>query len=585
MSSSWSTPYERNDLLNKERPIQRQRPMRKWGIFFILCVTMVVVVDAFIGTTHRSDIPLRGRAFRCHTAPLLLRSKRFSDAEEHECEDNKRTRITSIASNKEEWKRRSFVDWAVSLGAGSMGIVAVTTTMTPLSAMAAGRGGRSNNGFFAVNKRTDASSSEIIQSTVTLPQEEEVLSSEECLLKLLPVRNKVLRQLEKDLLDVSVVRTADLNDGVVWKTVCRNLQGTLKFLDDKRSRLEPVFNQEDSTELSIAKSMEGEQLIEALRNQLVALVNASAAKQLTATVDAQKAALLALGQVGELLVEKFPFDVPEEGKFAFLPRLMGRTRVTFGIKRPKVPGLLGNITIVADGYAAPLTAGNFVDLALRGFYTGLAIKNMTKRFGAKSALFEDDSGSSGVVVTLPKTLERAFAGRLDSIYDDGETKTMSIPILGSYEEGFYDPLTAKPRRVPLEIVRLDPSGDGAKLTYAQGFSKLTSATGTDGKCKPLLNFNIPGLVCLNHPDRSLNSGNSEFFSLPKREIAKDTSALMLGQYAPFGYIIDGFDLYQDLKEGDIIDSTFVSERGALNLIKLRGKTFADVIEGTSGSSD
>eukprot|EP00978_Attheya_sp_CCMP212_P011590 scaffold28682_cov18-Attheya_sp.AAC.1 len=148
--------------------------------------------------------------------------------------------------------------------------------------------------------------------------------------------------------------------------------------------------------------MEGEQLIEALRNQLVALVNASAAKQLTATRDAQKAALLALGQVGELLVEKFPFDVPEEGKFAFLPRLMGRTRVTFGIKRPKVPGLLGNITIVADGYAAPLTAGNFVDLALRGFYTGLAIKNMTKRFGAKSALFEDDSGSSGVVVTLPK---------------------------------------------------------------------------------------------------------------------------------------------------------------------------------------
>ena len=97
------------------------------------------------------------------------------------------------------------MDWAVSVGAGMVGFVAVTTTPTMASAA---RGGRSNNGFFAVNKRTDSSSSEIIQSTVTLPQEGEVFSSEECLLKLLPVRNKVMRQLEKELLDVSVIRTS-----------------------------------------------------------------------------------------------------------------------------------------------------------------------------------------------------------------------------------------------------------------------------------------------------------------------------------------------------------------------------------------
>jgi peptidylprolyl isomerase len=31
----------------------------------------------------------------------------------------------------------------------------------------------------------------------------------------------------------------------------------------------------------------------------------------------------------------------------------------------------GNLTVVVDGYSAPVTAGNFVDLVQRGFYNGL----------------------------------------------------------------------------------------------------------------------------------------------------------------------------------------------------------------------
>ena len=91
----------------------------------------------------------------------------------------------------------------------------------------------------------------------------------------------------------------------------------------------------------------------------------------------KKQAVLVLSEVEELLVETYPCDIPKEGKFSFLPRLLGRTRVTFVIKRPSKSGmdkLMGNITIIANGFAAPITTGNFDDLYSRGFYTGLPIK-------------------------------------------------------------------------------------------------------------------------------------------------------------------------------------------------------------------
>ena len=84
----------------------------------------------------------------------------------------------------------------------------------------------------------------------------------------------------------------------------------------------------------------------------------------------KKQAALALSKVGGLLVKKYPYDIPKEGKFSFLPRLLGRTQVTFVIKRPTKPRidkLVNNITIIANGFAAPITAGNFVDLYSRGF--------------------------------------------------------------------------------------------------------------------------------------------------------------------------------------------------------------------------
>lgn len=376
------------------------------------------------------------------------------------------------------------------------------------------------------------------------------LSSEVCLLKLLPVRNPFFRQLEASVQTISTLRSSSLQPADVWRILNKEIEHSITELDNKRSQLQPVFNPEDSTMLQITKSVRGEQLIESLRERLVDLSAATRTRNTTCVFLREKDTLLALAEVGELLVSAFPYDIPTEGKFSYLPRLLGRARVTFSFRRKNK--LLGNVTIVADGFAAPLTAGNFVDLSLRGFYNGLPIKYNKKRLGS-----------------------------------GGEFEVANIPILGSFQEGFYDPLTAKPRRLPLEIIRNEKGSGVPNLSYAQGLSNILSSGVTlepMGNSKPLLSFNIPGLVGLNHPDNNPNGGSSEFFSIQEKSMADERRGLLDGEYAPFGYIVDGYALFQNLEAGDVIDATCVDEWGQLNLAKLRRSSFSEVVQGSEAES-
>jgi peptidylprolyl isomerase len=320
------------------------------------------------------------------------------------------------------------------------------------------------------------------------------LSIEVCLLRLLPVKNPFFRQIEASIASVSTLRTSDSQQD--YREIIRSIERTITDIDNKRNQLEPVFNPEDSTLLQITKGERGEQLIESLRNRLVELVVVAKARNETGTLLAEQNALYALSEVGELLVSSFPYDVPTEGKFSYLPRLLGRARVTFTFRRENK--VIGNVTIVADGFAAPITAGNFVDLSIRNYYTGLPIKFNKKKVGTGS-----------------------------------EFEVANLPILGSYEEGFYDPLTAKPRRLPLEIIRNEKASGVPNLSYAQGLTNLAAAAGTKAtleptvNSKPLLSFNIPGLVAMNHPDRNPNGGSSEFFSLQEDSMRDDKRGLLV----------------------------------------------------------
>ena len=144
----------------------------------------------------------------------------------------------------------------------------------------------------------------------------------------------------------------------------------------------------------------------------------------------------------------------------------------------------------------------------------------------------------------------------------------------------------------MEIVQEDDSGKGFKLAYAGGFAKLPANSkmqdntplakpSTSRPYRAALTFDTPGLVALNHPDKYLNGGSSEFFAIPQKDLSKQKTRLIDCQYAPFGYVTDGYDLLSNLKPGDVIASTDVSEFGYLSLVKVRGGTFGDIIQGSN----
>ena len=509
-------------------------------------------------------------------------------------------------------------------------------------------------------------------------------TAEKCLLEMLPVKNGVFRRLQELIEGLEVFPESDA-DG--WKDTLFDTLAILSLLDSKRSLLEPVFNQDDSTDIFISKSSIGERNIEVLRSKIEELikissggqdlgsnisketVNSSTSKKKNgrgrrassvnlgnfdnididvdidkeAFIEGKRQALLALCEVGELLVPSFPYAVPTRGKFGYLPRLLGRCTVTFSFERPspsestlgiKFGGgekkVLGNVTIIADGYAAPITAGNFVDLSVRNFYTGLNVKAMRKRLGLIPSwsdnvivndlaemkdnldVLKSDVGSaiesSEAIGMLRSKLPDDNPFSVDPYYDESRT-TMDVvlPILGSFQEGFYDPLTAKPRRIPLEVVAFDGSSQNkVALTYSslyapigdaaatgttkysemlsssstqRSFSSATSSSSSNStstsysNLKPVLSFDIPNLVALNHPDRAVDGGSSEFFAVPKRDISPKRTSLLDGQYAPFGYIVGGSDVFNSLRPGDVIGATYVSELGQQNLVKIRKNAF------------
>jgi hypothetical protein len=128
----------------------------------------------------------------------------------------------------------------------------------------------------------------------------------------------------------------------------KRLEGAIDYLDKNRRSLEPVFNEEDSAMFQIEKAERGERLIESFRTELTILLAYSKVQKVDELLARQRKALLALADIGELLVGSFPYDVPREGKFSFLPRLEGRCRVIFMFERGG--NVLGNCTILADGF-------------------------------------------------------------------------------------------------------------------------------------------------------------------------------------------------------------------------------------------
>ena len=218
-------------------------------------------------------------------------------------------------------------------------------------------------------------------------------------------------------------------------------------------------------------------------------------------ISTRKEALNKIGGLEEyFLPTDFPYSIPSE--FDSLPRLLGRAKVN--IKTSK-----GDMQAIIDGYNAPLTAGAFIDLSSKNFYNNLPINRAEEFFVLQTG---------------------------DPVGD---------------EIGYLDPETNLERHVPLEIRIPDES----ETFYNETFEELGLYTET-----PTLPFATLGTLGWSHSSTEVNDGSSQFFFfLYEAELNPAGRNLIDGRNAAFGYVVEGFEVLEELTKDDTIISIDVLE--------------------------
>lgn len=204
----------------------------------------------------------------------------------------------------------------------------------------------------------------------------------------LPIDNKPIRQVQQSIEDIAKHLRAKR-----WSPIKKDVKDANYALSTKSKAILDSVPE--------ASKSQGEELIEKLKTGVAALDTAVEAKDKEAVWSTRRELLNHITALEELMVVGFPFNVPPE--YANLPQLRGRATIEMQTTK-------GDLTIVVDGYSAPINGGNFVDLVQRGFYDGLPFIRSEDNFVVQTG---DPVGA---------------------------------------EEGFIDPKTKQYRSIPLEIL-------------------------------------------------------------------------------------------------------------------------------------
>lgn len=169
------------------------------------------------------------------------------------------------------------------------------------------------------------------------------------------------------------------------------------------------------------------------------------------------------------------------------------------------------LTIVLDGYSAPITAGNFMDLVKQKYYDGTRVLSIQRGFYAQLGEREDDK-----------------------------------------VEGFVDPKTKIRRQIPLEILVQGESMPAYGATLDElGIADL----------QPALPVSAFGATAMVHTVENPNDASSQFYFFmldPTSYQARSVGGTILtGSVATFGYVIDGKQFLPQMKDGDRIVSASV----------------------------
>jgi peptidylprolyl isomerase len=329
----------------------------------------------------------------------------------------------------------------------------------------------------------------------SLPAGNAITDSKALLRYALPIDNPPVRQLQKSLEDIATQLRANRR----WAAVASDISKANRILNDQQAALLASVPENQRSE--------AENLIAQLKAGITELQAAAEAKNKQQTSDIRAQLLDLVGTLEENMVQEFPFAVPQE--YSYLPQLKGRATIEFTTSK-------GTLRAIVDGYSAPVTAGNFVDLVQRGFYNGLPFTRAEDNYVLQTG---DPPGP---------------------------------------EAGFIDPVTKKYRAVPLEVL---VQGD-KEPTYG-----ITLEDAGRYKDLPVLPFSAYGALAMARPSEDPNGGSSQFFFfLFEPELTPAGLNLLDGRYTVFGYVTEGKEVLEALKAGDKIESARVI-RGLENLVE------------------
>lgn len=328
-------------------------------------------------------------------------------------------------------------------------------------------------------------------ATAALPPGNAVNDPRALLRLSLPLENKEIRTLQ-----LYLEGTSPQLRGKRWSEISKDLDKASSKLAVQRAKI--------LADVPEGRKDKADALLDNIAAGLSELKTLAAQQDPQPFKDARAPILRAVGDVEELMVTGFPFEVPAE--YSNLPQLKGRA--TIAIETTK-----GSMTAVVDGYSAPVTAGNFVDLVKRGFYNGIPFTRTDSSFVIQTG---DPNG--------PET----------GFVQGGENRTIPLEIL---IEGDDEPIYG----FTTEELGLYPA-------------------------KPALPFSAYGTMAMATSPDDPNSASSQFFFLPfEADLTPAGANLLDGRYAVFGYVVEGQEVLGELTKGDKIKSAKVVD-GIENLI-------------------
>ena len=323
------------------------------------------------------------------------------------------------------------------------------------------------------------------QALAILAQGDAVTDPKAILQYSLPIDNQPVRKLQKSLEDIS-----NQLRGKRWKNIGKDLRDANSVLGYGRDKLLAGVPEE--------RQPQAAEIIDRLGTGIEEIQEIIDEKDREGTYIKRRELLDLVGELEQLMVVGYPFEVPEE--YSNLPQLLGRATVEMETNK-------GDLTMVIDGYSAPVNGGNFVDLVKRGFYDGLDF-NRAEDFYILQA--GDPPGEA---------------------------------------DGFIDPKTNEYRAIPLEVL---VKGDDLPV-YGDTLEELGRYLDV-----PAIPFNSYGAMALARPADDPNGGSSQFFFFKfDTEITPPGYNLMDGRYSVFGYLIDGQEVLEELTAGDEIISAKV----------------------------